>query len=314
MKFYLLVAFVMLIFSSTVHAALTDWNVDISVNDDGSNDWIVTLTYNATVTKSDYFVLAKLYNVEVYANNQSIMCDVTEDLGMSIVCNNIEASEIVYKFHTKKFVDTLPNNMKMFKYSFSVTQFVDRMHVTLRLPLGTALVEESKLSRTGLRSFDPDFGREGTDGRRIFISWTFDKPILGQSINAYAIYEAIFPIDQFTFFVIIITAIIVAFISFLIMLSRKQKVRDILPVLTDGERKVMIILLREKGTVDQRTIVKETDFSKAKVTRVINDLVARGIIEKISRGRKNLIKLKKEVKRAENFEDNRKEEKRHEGP
>ncbi len=309
MKFCLLVAFVVLILASSVHAALTDWNVDISVNDDGSNDWMVTLTYNDTVTKSDYFVLAKIYNVEVLVNNQSIMCDVTEDLGMSIVCNSIETNEIVYKFHTKKFVDTLPNNMKMFKYGFSVTQFVNKMHINLELPLGTALVEESKLGNTGLRPFDPDFGRQSTDGRRIFISWTFDKPILGQSINTYAIYEAIFPIDQLTLFAIIITAIIVAFLSFLIMLSRKQKVRDILPVLTDGERKVMEILLREKGAVDQRVLVKETDFSKAKVTRVINDLVARGIIDKISKGRKNLIKLKKEVKRPENIEVNRKGEK-----
>ena len=82
-------------------------------------------------------------------------------------------------------------------------------------------------------------------------------------------------------------------------MSKRHKVKNILPVLTEGERKIMEILLREKGTIDQRTIVKETDFSKAKVTRVINDLEKRGLVDKISRGRKNLIKLKKEVKQQE---------------
>jgi len=105
--------------------------------------------------------------------------------------------------------------------------------------------------------------------------------------------------DPFTTFTIILVLIIISFILALMFVFRKQRVKDLLPVLTNGERKAMEILLREKGEVDQRVIVKETDFSKAKVSRIINDLIDRGLIEKISRGRKNLIKLKKEIKRPE---------------
>jgi len=71
----------------------------------------------------------------------------------------------------------------------------------------------------------------------------------------------------------------------------------------------MEILLREKGEVDQRTIVRETDFSKPKVSRVINDLIERGLVDKISKGRKNLIKLKKEVKRVDSRDVKSKEQK-----
>ena len=141
---------------------------------------------------------------------------------------------------------------------------MDKVQATVKFPLGAALVEDLKLTSTDLKPFDPDFGREGSDGRRIFVAWTFDKPVLGQSINIYAIYE-ILGVDPFTIFAVILVIIIVAFLIFIAFIFRKQKVRDILPVLTEGERKVMEILLREKGGVDQRVIVKETDFSKPKV-------------------------------------------------
>ncbi len=297
MKIYLLVA---LLFAATANAALVNWAADISINDDGSTDWTVILTYNDTVARSDYFIPARATNIEVFADNNTADCAVTQEIGTSIVCET-SAKEFVYKFHIKNLVSTIGEiqYIRVFRYAFSITQSVERVHAVVKFPLGAALVEEEKLKGTGLTSFDPDFGREGSDGRRISVSWTFDKPVLGQSINVSAIYELL-GFDAFALFFIILALVIAAFFLFVIFILKKHKVRDILPVLTDGERKVMEIILREKGEVDQRVIVKETDFSKAKVSRVINDLMSRGLVEKISRGRKNLIKLKKDVKRPEN--------------
>ena len=300
MKIYLLVA---LLFASTVvNAALVNWDADISINDDGSTDWAVLLTYNETVTRSDYFVAARATNIEVLADNNTIDCDVTQEIGTSIVCE-VLAKKFVYKFHVKNLVSTIGELQyrRVFRYAFSITQSVEKVHAVVKFPLGAALVEDGKLQGTGLTPFDPDFGREGSDGRRIFISWTFDKPTLGQTINISAIYELL-GFDTFTLFFIVLAFVIAAFFLFVIFIFKKRSVRDMLPVLTDGERKVMEIILREKGEVDQRVIVKETDFSKAKVSRIINDLMSRGLVEKISRGRKNLIKLKKDVKRPENKE------------
>ncbi len=291
----LLAAFLLIV--STANASLVNWNVDLSINDDGGTDWVVALTYNETVAKSDYFVFARISNLEVFGDDTPLECVSTYSLGTSIVCDGISAKQVVYKFNVKSLINDL-QDFKMFRYPFSITQPVERMQVTVKFPLGAALVEDLKLEGTGLKPFEPDFGREGSDGRRIFVSWTFDKPTLGQTINIYAIYEILSGFDQFTIFVIILVLIIMAFVIAVMFIFRKQKVRDILPVLTDGERKVMEILLREKGQVDQRSIVRETDFSKPKVSRIINDLMHRGLVEKTSRGRKNLIMLKKQVKTA----------------
>ena len=62
--------------------------------------------------------------------------------------------------------------------------------------------------------------------------------------------------------------------------------------MTQNERKVIEILLNEKKDIDQRRIVKETDFSKTKVSRIIQGLVEKDLIEKIPKGRNNLIRLK----------------------
>ncbi|HLC77456.1 MAG TPA: hypothetical protein VJH04_04605 [archaeon] len=297
MKIYLAVAFLFLI--TAANAALVTWDADISINDDGGTEWAVVLTYNETVSSSDYFVPARATDIEVLADNATVNCDVTQDIGTSIVCK-ADAREFIYRFHVKNLVSTIGEiqYIRVFRYTFSATQFVERVHVIVKFPLGAALVEEGKLQGTGLRTFEPDFGREGSDGRRISISWTFDKPGLGQSISVSAIYELL-GFDTFTIFFIVLAFVIVAFVLVVLFVFKKRGIRDILPVLTDGERKVMEIILRENGEVDQRVLVKETDFSKAKVSRVISDLMSRGLVEKVSKGRKNLIKLKKDVKRPE---------------
>ena len=297
MKIYLWVA-IFLLLAATTHAALNELDSQISINDDGSTDWVVSLTYNASVEKSDYFVFSKISNVEVFADGVQADCDVTIDIGTSIVCKNIGATNVVYKFHAKELVGNA-QRLKIFRYPFSITSNVDKMHVSVIFPLGAALVDESELAGTGLRPFDPAFGRQGSDGRRIFVNWTFDRPTLGQTIYVSSIYEIVSGIDNFTLFAIIMAFVVLSFIVAITLIFKKHSVKDILPVLTDGERKVMEIVLREKGEVDQRIIVKETDFSKAKVSRVINDLMQRGLIDKVSKGRKNLIKLKKTVKRPE---------------
>ncbi|MFA4820444.1 MAG: MarR family transcriptional regulator [Candidatus Aenigmatarchaeota archaeon] len=296
MKLYLLVA--IFLFTATAHAAITNWNVDISINDDTGTDWTVLLTYDNITDRSDYFVLSKITNVEVFADNKLVNCDITQDIGTSIVCTDLQTKDVTYKFHVKGLVDNV-QKLKIFHYPFSVITTVEKMQITVKFPLGSALVEDIELNGTGLKQFEPDFGREGSDGRRIFINWVFDRPALGQTLNISAIYELVSGFDPFTTFAIILVLIIVSFILLLTFVFRKQRVKDLLPVLTNGERKAMEILLREKGEVDQRVIVKETDFSKAKVSRIINDLIERGLIEKISKGRKNLIKLKKEIKRPE---------------
>jgi hypothetical protein len=295
-KFLVIVLFmlsVLFITPTALAAPLSDWTVEVSINDDKSVDWNVVMTYNENVQKSDYFVFASITNVHVFADDMPIECDVTADVGTTILCNGIDASKLTYKFRTYDSINKI-RSFYNFKYRFSVIQLTDKFSLKVNLPLGTAIVEKSRLEGTGMQRFEPSWGREGSDGRRIYIEWIMTNPKLGETSDVSVIYEQLSSIDdplvQAALIVIIVAA--AAFIIFMLKF-RKKDVREMLPILNEGERKVVEILIREKGPVDQRVIVKETDFSKPKASRIIHDLEKRGVLEKVHKGRNNILTLKK---------------------
>ena len=69
----------------------------------------------------------------------------------------------------------------------------------------------------------------------------------------------------------------------------KQKKLD---NLDDEERGLMNIVLREEGSVFQSSIVKETKLSKVKVTRILDRLEGKSLIERKRRGMSNVVILK----------------------
>ncbi|MCK5452584.1 MAG: hypothetical protein KAI51_04045, partial [Candidatus Aenigmarchaeota archaeon] len=92
--------------------------------------------------------------------------------------------------------------------------------------------------------------------------------------------------------IVSLLALLLVFVSFILFRSRKsRKMNTVLSVLHEGERKVIELLMAGEGTCDQRVLVNETGFSKAKMSRIILDLEERGLVTKTRRGRTNIISL-----------------------
>lgn len=70
--------------------------------------------------------------------------------------------------------------------------------------------------------------------------------------------------------------------------QKQQKLQN----LDDDEVPIMNIILREQGSVYQSDIIKETKLTKVKVTRILDKLEGRGLIERKRRGMTNIIILK----------------------
>jgi len=294
------IIFIFIIFLSSCGFAanLENWDIEASLSGDVVF-FKVTLEYDDYVTRSDYFMLTKLGNVHVFADNREIKCSVSEKgIGTSILCENIYAKKIVYEFVAYDLIKK-SNQFKIFRYKFPVTDATDRFAVTVKLPLGAVLIEKDKLPE-GLSQFEPSWGSSGSDGRRIFITWPIENPKVGDSISVSIIYEQMLDLNQ-VIVAAIALVIIIIMIGFTIYF-RKGRIKQVLPVLTESERKVMEILLREKGEVDQRKIVKETDFSKSKVSRILQSLEARGLVERYKRGRANKIKIIHKPEKVSNNE------------
>lgn len=282
-----LLLFLLLIYPG--HAAISNWEIDVSLNEDGTSNWVIMQEYNETVTKTDYFVFSEISGLKVTANNQELDCSIEAGIGVSIICNGINTTGIRYEFTTEKIISPFREFTK-FDYRFAVTQATDKFSVIVRLPLGSAIAEKEVIP-VHLQPFEPSFGREGSDGRRIFVEWALNTPKLGETIDVSIIFEHFSEERQFTIFAIIASVLVAAVLIFIFYFFKQKPIKDILPILTENERKVMEIVMREKET-DQRKIVKETDYSKAKVSRIIHDLEKRGLVEKERKGRRNIIRMK----------------------
>ena len=94
---------------------------------------------------------------------------------------------------------------------------------------------------------------------------------------------------------LIITFIIAIGLYFLISvkLQENKKSFSIDTKNLDNEEKVIIDKLKEKqGSMYQSDLIKETQYSKVKMTRILDKLESKGILEKKRRGMTNIVVLK----------------------
>jgi len=60
----------------------------------------------------------------------------------------------------------------------------------------------------------------------------------------------------------------------------------------DDEKKIYEILKAHDGSVYQSDLIKETEFSKVKITRVLDKMETKGIVDRQRRGMTNIVVLK----------------------
>jgi len=75
--------------------------------------------------------------------------------------------------------------------------------------------------------------------------------------------------------------------------NNEYEVEDALKYLDEGEREIVRILIDAGGSMLQRDIARSGNFSKATVTRILDRLESKGVVEKLRHGTTNKIVLKK---------------------
>lgn len=72
----------------------------------------------------------------------------------------------------------------------------------------------------------------------------------------------------------------------------KENYQKIMSTLTQEEKNVLQKIIESQGTIFQSDLVDKTKFNKVKVTRILDKLEGRGLIERKRRGMTNVIILK----------------------
>ena len=186
----------------------------------------------------------------------------------------------------------LSENLFSFEKNVRVLEDVENFVFLFMLPEGAMLAEGEK--------FMPVDGKIGTDGRRIFVIWSFKNVTAGEIKGVKIFYE--FRKERAGAFPLAIALLpAAAGIALLLYFFRRRKMERmreiILPVLKDDERKIMEVILRYPKGVNQKVIVRETDYSKAKVSKVLASLAERGMIRIERVGRTNKVYLNENFRR-----------------
>jgi len=73
----------------------------------------------------------------------------------------------------------------------------------------------------------------------------------------------------------------------------KDNYQKVMSTLTNDEKNVLLKIIESQGTIFQSDLVDKTKFTKVKVTRILDRLEGKGLIERKRRGMTNVIILKR---------------------
>ena len=72
----------------------------------------------------------------------------------------------------------------------------------------------------------------------------------------------------------------------------KKSSKEFLEGLTPDEKEVMRKILEEDGSIFQSALVEKTNYSKVKITRILDRLEGKGVVERKRRGMTNIVIIK----------------------
>jgi uncharacterized membrane protein len=286
----------MLIFSGNAHAvALQYYGIEDTINDDFSVTNNVVLKFNTSINHLDYSLDFKVEDLEFESDFEFSDCRVTDNNGGSTIsCDFIgitpEKNKLTLTFITRDVIQKVGDNYR-FTVNYGIPLPIESNFVIIRLPQNNILAGQAN------ESFFPSTGGTLTDGRHIMVFWEEENLETGENLQ-YSILFTRPPFGaeflNFLIYAFIIGAIVAtAIIAIYIRRTRKSKIAVVKTVLNKDEKRIIDILSQKDGRAGQKIIVRETDFSKAKVSRIVKGLRDRGVVdtEPIS-GRENRVILK----------------------
>ncbi|MFH1229824.1 MAG: hypothetical protein V1678_05390 [Candidatus Aenigmatarchaeota archaeon] len=182
----------------------------------------------------------------------------------------------------------------LFSDSFKIVNDTKILTVLIKLPEGSGLKQPTE------SSYIPQGALIGSDGRRPIINWVANDLEAGGRFEVSIAFERlteenVFPLEMI---VVVILIVFSGFAIFYRFYWRAKRVNIILPVLKKDEKMIFNIIMKSGSGVNQKVIVKESGYSKAKVSKVLSSLRERGLVklERIGRSNKIYIEKKFETK------------------
>ncbi|MEM5801181.1 MAG: hypothetical protein QW350_02245 [Candidatus Aenigmatarchaeota archaeon] len=284
--------FILILFLLPVCYAQVINNIDTNIYLTETDAKIEMNIYFSKINQIEFPIYNDIYDL----NSERAVCIISSGIQKVIQCKpDVGSENIKISFNVKNIVRQ-SNGIMIFSYDMPISFNTKQVNVKLELPFGYALTDKV------LVPISPPNTEVGTDGRKIFVRWEFKNKEPDDIIPLRVYFEKTGETNNIKYYGAIIAVSISIIIILIVLYLRliKKKPELVLSVLNEAERMVVEILQSQpEEEVDQRKIVNLSGFSKAKVSRIIQSLEERGVIESIRYGRKNKIKLKKKFVKEE---------------
>ncbi len=289
--------------------------ITIDVSERGYSYFETNTTYSEFTTEDIFFVVfGKVSNLEASDREGPLDCISTEyTYGTEIICNPNYKNSTDYSFELNFLVTNLIHksrenqNFRVFSYDMGIREPIDNLYMKVILPEGFVLREDLE------NSFTPEDGNIKSTGRNVIIEWNIEKPELGKTLSFNIYYEKLVESMKSGTFVIVMAIILIFLVLAVILLILYLKRHDekVLSVLITDEKKIIEGINHYGDGCKQKDIVKYTNYSKAKVSRLIDALEKRGIVKRERQGKTvKLYILDKGLKGMKNKTDENKENKK----
>jgi uncharacterized membrane protein len=297
----LLSAFILAVSVLSLQASAAEINY-YGISADIDNSLFVRATVMIVTDKPinhlEYNLDFGIYNLSVETGAGTRNCGL-EKVGKTsvITCDfyGMEEGEnsIKISFYTRDVIKRSEDAYE-FKTGFPATMPIKRMFATVKLPTKGVLSED-----VVNQSFFPPDGNVITDGRRMILTWEMLEIEEGDKMTFSVLFEVFGQGGiMWDLSVIALTSIVVIIMVGVAVYMRRgtppaEREVKVLPLLNKDEKRVVDIIARHDGEARQRDLVNESDFSKAKVSRMVKNLKERGVVDTVAiSGRENKVILK----------------------
>jgi len=230
------------------------------------------------------------YNINI----DSIADCITEEkvFTTDIICSMkaSDRTDIIIYYYSDKNVNK-KDNYHIFIDSVRLATLTDTFSILIKIPEGTGLREPIE------NSYSPTGAVIGSDGSKTTVSWhkkdLRPEEIFDISIAFETIGETVISNIPLEFIIVIIIVAIVAFGLFYQFYWKTKGMKIILPILKKDEKIIFSTLMKHGNGINQKVIVRDSGYSKAKVSKVLNSLKERGLIRLERIGRSNKVYIEK---------------------
>ncbi|MFB6241380.1 MAG: helix-turn-helix transcriptional regulator [Candidatus Nanosalina sp.] len=284
---------VSIIFLVSLAGATTIQDEEVTVDLADSSVHVDIKVKELTSSKFSYITSYSVSSVSATSNGEKLECDIQPlQIGSEIKCEPPRKQNFTVSldFRGNGFV-TSQQSIKKFDYTQSIYRPTDRYSLKVILPKGAGILEDENVSTAVI---NPPNAEKGSNGRRIFVKWTV-TPELGETLQFQAIYEDFGqPVDYLKYGIIAAIVLFTGFLSYLgFRRFNRENIENIYGELSDDQLEVIELLRENDGQMLQKDVVEKSDYSKAKISGVVSELVEEEIIVKEKKGRSNQLSISK---------------------